>query len=61
MRDEAATVATQNRLARIQASISRRPSRDDIVHSQAVQAMELANTDARRKIFQDWTGGTNIA
>jgi RNA polymerase sigma factor (sigma-70 family) len=51
----------RERLVKILAGITRRPSRDDVSHARAVQAMELANTEAARKVLEEWAAGTEGA
>jgi RNA polymerase sigma factor (sigma-70 family) len=55
------TAEARERLVKILAGITRKPSRDDITHSRAVQAMELANTAAARKVLEEWAGGVEGA
>jgi WD40 repeat protein len=47
----------RQRLEKILAAIDRRPSKDDIAHSRAVQVLELANTPAARRVLEGWAGG----
>lgn len=47
----------RERLTKVLAGISHKPSRDDVIHARAVHAMELANTPAARKVLEEWAGG----
>jgi len=51
------TAEARARLERILAVITRKPSRDDVTYSRAVQTMELANTTAARKVLEEWAAG----
>jgi hypothetical protein len=52
------TPEARQRLEKVLAGLTpRRPSRDDVTHARAVQAMELANTPAARKVLEDWAAG----
>jgi outer membrane protein assembly factor BamB len=55
------TAEARQRLEKILAGISRRPTAEDVVHSRAVHAMELANTEAARKVLQEWAAGAEGA
>jgi hypothetical protein len=55
------TAEARERLTKVLAGITRRPTRDDIIHSRAVQAMELAGTAAARKVLEEWAAGTDGA
>lgn len=55
------TAEARQRLEKVLAGISRRPTAEDIVHSRAVHAMELANTAAARKVLQEWAAGAEGA
>gem|GEM_PF-1634631 len=55
------TAEARERLTKILAGIKRTPSRDDITHSRAVHAMELANTAAARKVLEEWAAGAEGA
>jgi RNA polymerase sigma factor (sigma-70 family) len=55
------TAEARQRLEKVLAGISHRPTAEDIVHSRAVHAMELANTEAARKVLAEWAAGTDGA
>ncbi|HJZ90726.1 MAG TPA: sigma-70 family RNA polymerase sigma factor [Gemmataceae bacterium] len=55
------TAEARERLTKVLTGITRRPSRDDVTHSRAVQAMELANTAAARKVLEEWASGVEGA
>jgi RNA polymerase sigma factor (sigma-70 family) len=55
------TAEVRERLTKILTGITRRLSRDDITHARAVQAMELANTAAARKVLEEWAAGVEGA
>jgi len=55
------TAEARERLTKIITGIKRTPSRDDIAHSRAVQAMELANTASARKVLEEWAVGAEGA
>ena len=59
--DDKPSAEARERLEKILASVSRRPTKDDVAHSRAVQAMELANSDAARKVLEEWAGGAEGA
>lgn len=51
------TAEARERLEKVLKSIDRKPTRNDVLHSRAVHAMELANTEAARKVLEEWAGG----
>jgi WD domain, G-beta repeat len=51
------TPEARQRLEKVLAGIDRKPSREDVIQSRAVQAMELANTKAARKVLEEWAAG----
>ena len=51
----------RQRLEKIVAGISHRPTAEDIAHSRAVHALELANTEAARKVLAEWAAGAEGA
>lgn len=51
------TAEARQRLEKILAGISHRPTAEDIVQSRVVHAMELANTEAARKVLVEWAAG----
>jgi RNA polymerase sigma factor (sigma-70 family) len=51
------TPEARQRLEKVLAGISLRPSANDVVHSRAVHALELAGTDAARKVLAEWASG----
>jgi hypothetical protein len=51
------TPEARQRLEKVLAGISYRPTADDVVHSRAVHALELAGTEAARKVLVDWANG----
>ena len=56
------TAEARERLEKVLAGIPRRrPSGDDVVHSRAVQAMELAGTAAAREVLREWAAGADGA
>jgi WD40 repeat protein len=55
------TAEARERLEKVLAGIDRRPSRDDLAHARAVQAMELAGTPAARAVLEEWAAGAEGA
>jgi hypothetical protein len=55
------TAEARQRLEKVLAGISRRPTKEDVIHSRAVHAMELANTEAARKVLAEWAAGAEGA
>ncbi|HKB00826.1 MAG TPA: sigma-70 family RNA polymerase sigma factor [Gemmataceae bacterium] len=51
----------RQRLEKLLPGLTRRPSRGDVIHSRAVQAMELANTPAARRLLEEWAAGVEGA
>jgi hypothetical protein len=51
----------RQRLEKVLAGISHRPTAEDIAHSRAVHALELADTEAARKVLADWAAGADGA
>jgi RNA polymerase sigma factor (sigma-70 family) len=51
------TAESRERLEKVLSSISRNPTLKDVRYSRAVQAMEMANTEAARKVLEEWAGG----
>jgi hypothetical protein len=51
------TPEARQRLEKVLAGINPRPSADDVVHSRAVHALELAGTEAARKVLAEWASG----
>lgn len=51
------TTEARERLEKVLKSIGRKPTKNDLVHSRAVHAMELADTEAARKVLEEWAGG----
>jgi DNA-binding beta-propeller fold protein YncE len=55
------TAEARQRLEKVLAGISHRPTAEDLVHSRVVHAMELANTEAARKVLAEWAAGAEGA
>jgi WD40 domain-containing protein len=55
------TAEARQRLEKVLAGISHRPTPEDVVHSRAVHAMELASTEAARKVLAEWAAGAEGA
>jgi hypothetical protein len=55
------TPEARERLEKVLAGISHRPTADDVVCSRAVHALELAGTEAGRKILAEWANGVDGA
>jgi RNA polymerase sigma factor (sigma-70 family) len=51
------TAEARERLEKILRGIDRKPTRTDVLHSRAVHVMELVNTEAARKVLEEWAGG----
>jgi len=51
------TAEARERLEKVLKALSRKPTREDLLHSRAVQAMELANTESARKVLKEWASG----
>ncbi len=51
------TAEARDRLEKIFHALDRKPTRTDILHSRAVYALELANTEAARQVLKEWAGG----
>jgi WD40 repeat protein len=54
---EKPTAEARERLEKVRKGIDRKPTRIDLLHSRAVHAVELANTEAARKVLEEWAGG----
>jgi WD40 repeat protein len=55
------TAEARERLNKVLAGIDHKPTREDVIHSRAVHALELANTDAARKVLTEWAAGLDGA
>jgi RNA polymerase sigma factor (sigma-70 family) len=55
------TAEARERLTKVLTGISHRPTPDDVAHSRAVQALELAGTPAARKVLEEWAAGAEGA
>ena len=55
------TAEARERLEKVLAGVSQKPSPEDVTAARAVQALELANTEAARKVLEEWAAGAEGA